>query len=59
MELEPPTSFRCSSRVWVVERSIMETVSCPDFPEPEHQMKPQRNTDSVPGEWYIDTACIN
>ncbi len=22
-------------------------------------MKPTRNTDSVPGEWYIDTACIN
>ncbi|MEM5438714.1 MBL fold metallo-hydrolase [Paraburkholderia diazotrophica] len=22
-------------------------------------MKPPRNTDSVPGEWYIDTACIN
>ncbi|MGF6383344.1 ferredoxin [Paraburkholderia atlantica] len=22
-------------------------------------MKPRRNTDSVPGEWYIDTACIN
>ena len=25
----------------------------------EHRMKPPRNTDSVPGEWYIDTACIN
>ncbi|MGF6378681.1 glyoxylase-like metal-dependent hydrolase (beta-lactamase superfamily II) [Paraburkholderia atlantica] len=22
-------------------------------------MKPTRNADSVPGEWYIDTACIN
>ena len=22
-------------------------------------MKPPRNTDSVPGDWYIDTACIN
>ena len=22
-------------------------------------MKPLRNADSVPGEWYIDTACIN
>jgi glyoxylase-like metal-dependent hydrolase (beta-lactamase superfamily II)/ferredoxin len=22
-------------------------------------MKPTRNSDSVPGEWYIDTACIN
>jgi glyoxylase-like metal-dependent hydrolase (beta-lactamase superfamily II)/ferredoxin len=27
--------------------------------ELEHRMKPPRNTDSVPGEWYIDTACIN
>jgi glyoxylase-like metal-dependent hydrolase (beta-lactamase superfamily II) len=22
-------------------------------------MKPTRNTDSAPGEWYVDTACIN
>ena len=22
-------------------------------------MKPLRNTDSIPGQWYIDTACIN
>lgn len=29
------------------------------MPEREHRMKPPRNTDSVPGEWYIDTACIN
>lgn len=27
--------------------------------ELKHRMKPPRNTDSVPGEWYIDTACIN
>jgi hypothetical protein len=25
----------------------------------DHRMKPPRNPDSAPGDWYIDTACID
>ncbi|CAH2913637.1 MAG: hypothetical protein CPSOU_2307 [uncultured Paraburkholderia sp.] len=37
----------------------MGTGSFHALPASEHRMKPLRNTDSVLGEWYVDTACIN
>lgn len=37
----------------------MGTVRLPCVVRTHHRMKPPRNTDSVPGDWYIDTACIN